>query len=196
MALQTNTWTDITCPADCDTELVYPAIAADQTCGIVPQLSQIIDLFITPDGATIPFTISGSTASATAGAIDNTVGDNTKTFRLYGKGSIQPPEKITYEAPEGAVMTVARDYTLEYEVVPTEAALYNWLRHAQCGNTNFTFGYANVADQLFYQTGGIKPKTVDVDFTYGAGATDFQTATLRITFRTLNGDPPRFTNPL
>ncbi len=196
MALQTNTWLDITCPADCGDELVFPAIAADQTCGISPKLSQIINLYITPDGGTIPFTISGSNASAVSGAIDNTVTDNSKTFQLYGKGGIEPAEKITYEAPEGAVLTIARDYTLNFEVVPTEAALYNYLRHLQCGNTNFTFGYGNVSNELFYTTGGIKPKTVDVDFTHGAGSTDFQSANIIITFRTLNGDPPRFTNPL
>ena len=85
MASGINIWTDITCPDDCADVLLFNAIAADQRCGIKPKLSQITDLFVTPDGGDVPFTISGSTASAVSGAIDNTVSDNSKTFQLYGK---------------------------------------------------------------------------------------------------------------
>ena len=59
MPIQTNNWADLTWPADCDTDLDLVAIAADQECFITPPLSQVSDLYITPDNtpaATEPFT--------------------------------------------------------------------------------------------------------------------------------------------
>ncbi len=196
MAKGINVWTDLTCPDDCADVLLYNAIAADQRCGIRPKLSQITDLFFTPDGGAVPFTISGATATAVANAIDNTVADNSKTFQLYGKGGIDAPEEIPYEAPEGATIVTAYIYTVNFEVVPTEIALYNWLRKHQCGGTDFTFGYANQGGHLFYETDGIKPLDIRVNFVYGAGATDFEVANIVLRFKTENGDPRRFANPL
>jgi hypothetical protein len=191
-----NTWTTPTCPDDCADVLLLPAIAAAQDCGIAPKLSQIVWLYLTPSGATVPFTHSGGTASAVSGAIDNTLGDNTKSLAIYGKGGIAEHEPITYEAPGGATLTVYRDYTMTFRVVPTEAALYTLLRYLQCGNVNYTFWYGNLADQLFGDTGGIKVKDINVQMPQGEGATDFQEAQIIITYRTSNGDPLRFTNPL
>jgi hypothetical protein len=194
--INVNTWTTPTCPDDCADELLLPAIAAAQDCGIAPKLSQINWLYLTPPGATVPFTHSGGTATAVSGAIDNTLGDNSKSIALYGKGGIAEHEPITYEAPGGATLTVYRDYTLTFRVVPTEAALYTLLRYLQCGNTGYTFWYGNAADQLFGDTGGIKVKDINVQMPQGEAATDFQEAQIIVTYRTSNGDPLRFTNPL
>lgn len=194
--INVNTWTSPTCPDDCADELLLPAIAAAQDCGIAPKLSQIVWLYLTPPGATVPFTHSGGTATAVSGAIDNTLGDNSKSIALYGKGGIAEHEGIPYEAPGGATLTVYRDYTLTFRVVPTEIALYNLLKALQCGNTGYTFWYGNLADQLFGDTGGIKVKDINVQMPHGEGATDFQEAQIIITYRTSNGDPLRFTNPL
>jgi hypothetical protein len=194
--INVNTWTTPTCPDDCADVLLLPAIAANQDCGVAPKLSQINWLYLTPSGATVPFTISGDTASAVSGAIDNTLGDNTKSIALYGKGGIAEHESITYEAPGGAIMTVYRDYTLTFRVVPTELAVYKLLRFLQCGNVSYTFWYGNAADQLFGDTGGIKVKDINVQMPMGEGATDFQEAQIIVSFRTSNGDPLRFTNPL
>lgn len=194
--INVNTWTTPTCPDDCADVLLLPAIAAAQDCGIAPRLSQINWLYLTPSGATVPFTHDGTTASAVALAINNTLGDNTKSIALYGKGGIAEHEAIVYEGPGGANITVYRDYTLTFRVVPTEAALYTLLRYLQCGNVSYTFWLGNLADQLFGDTGGIKVKDINVQMPHGEGATDFQEAQIIITYRTANGDPLRFTNPL
>jgi hypothetical protein len=196
MATIVNTWTTPSCPVDCATALVLPAIAAAQDCGIAPKLAQINWLYLTPNGATVPFTISGTTATAVSGAINNTIGDNTKTIALYGKGGIAAHSPVTYEAPAGAVLTVYRDYTLTFKVIPTEDAVYKLLRFLQCGNLKYTVWYANLANQLFGDTGGIKVRQLNVQFPYGEGAGDFQEAEIIIEFRTSNGDPLRFASPL
>lgn len=194
--INVNTWTTPTCPDDCADVLLLPAIAADQSCGLAPKLSQLNWVYITPPGATVPFTISGDVATAVSGAIDNTLGDNTKSISLYGKGGIAEHTPITYEGPGGATLTPFRDYTMTFRVVPTELALYKLLRFLQCGNTGYTIWYGNASDQLFGDTGGIKVKDVNVQMPHGEGATDFQEAQILITYRTANGDPLRFPNPL
>lgn len=183
------------CPTGCSTTVQRPAIPVDQLCTSYRQKkTQVSDLFIRYTGAPDPFTNFDTTPTYTASSIDNTSADNTKCHWLAGKGGIDRPEKQVAIYPKGKKRVTERTYTLAFEIMNLSDEQYEHLRKIQCGDTAFTFYYADVEDYLFGKQGGIVPESVDVDFPKGAGDTDKASAILTLTW-IADGDPLRKINP-
>lgn len=185
------------CPADCDEDNLLPAIPETQDCTSYAQtLSQISDLYIIPDTAGIDvFTNWATTPTATVGAIDNTVTDNSKAKWLVGIGGLPAPEKTTTDYPKLKRKNDERLYTISFRILNLVDAQYDFLRQIQCGWTGFTFYYADLAGYAYGIAGGLVPEFVDVDFPKGEGNTDKNVAVITLQFRA-DGDPERRANPL
>lgn len=180
----------LTCPADCDEDLLLGAIDVEQDCTNYKQYrSQITDVVITPDGATSPIAVAGHVYTLDEGEIDNTNEDNTKSKHLVGEGEVPAPEKQVDEYPKFKDKTTLRTYALNFTIKNLSDSMYDLLLQMQCGWTGFTFHYFDEA-YGYGPDGGIEPKSVDVDFPRGGGRTDKQQATLVITWDA-DGDPPR-----
>jgi hypothetical protein len=189
-----------TCPADCDDANVLPAILAEQDCPSYEQVhSQIHTLYLRPSGAADPFTNFATTPTATANAIDNTAGDNTKSIELVGEGGIAVPEKVILDYPKLQQRTVERDYPLTFNVKNLSAAQYAFLLQLQCGHTEgLTFYYASgmgATQWLYGIQGGIPVYYIDVDFPKDISKDGRDIATITIRFKAA-GDPARRVNPL
>lgn len=198
MPIQTNNWADLTWPADCDTDLDLVAIAADQECFITPPLSQVSDLYITPDNspaATEPFTWVSSVPSANASGIDNTVTDNTKSKQITVKGGVAAPEKVEVAGPKRQTNVIERKYTLELEVEVTDNSMRELLRQLQSGWTSFKFWYGTLGGNLFGPEAGIRPSKVDAELPLDAADDGREVGRIIIEFISVNGDPVRNTNP-
>jgi hypothetical protein len=190
--------TSITCPDECTDVLLFPAIAAEQDCtGYEQTLSQVSDLYILPSDTGDIFTDWSSTAAnATPGAgvgVDNTNDDNTKAKWLVGIGGVAEPEEIITEYPKLQRKVTERKYTLTFRVPNLVQEMYDFLRQLQCGDTGFTFYYADLATYVYGVEGGLAPESVDVDFPHGAGNDDKNVAIITLTW-TANGDPDRHVN--
>lgn len=192
--------TSITCPDDCADVNLLPALAAaEQDCtSYTHTLSQVCDLYILPAATGDIFTDWATTAAnATPGAgvgIDNTNADNTKAKWLVGIGGVAEPQETITEYPKLQRKVTERLYTLTFNVFNQVAAMYNFLRQLQCGDTSFTFYYGDLGGWVYGIEGGLVPNSVDVDFPHGGGNTDKNFATITITWRS-NGDPDRHVNP-
>lgn len=185
------------CPADCDEDNLLPAIPESQDCTSYPQtLSQISDLYIMPNTSGVDvFTDWATTPTATASAIDNTVTDNSKAKWLVGIGELPAPEKTTTEYPKLKRKNDERLYSISFRVLNLVDAQYDFLRQIQCGWTDFTFYYADLAGFAYGIAGGLVPEFVDVDFPKGGGNTDKNVGVITLQFRA-DGDPERRANPL
>lgn len=184
------------CPADCDDVLTFPAIPEEQDCTSYDLLlSQVSDLYIKPNGATNPLGSWSTTPTAVSGAIDNTDTTNAKCKWLVGEGSIGEPTEVIGEYPKRKKKVTERVYQLVFNVKNLVDAQYNFLRAMQCGATDFTFWYGDLADKIFGLSGGIAPEFVTVRFPKGGGKDDKSQATLILEW-TADGDPERRTNPL
>lgn len=199
MASTLNSFTDITCPSACSTDLNLVAIASDQTCVKVPFKSQVSRLYIRPDGAADPFTYPGGDGGAdptlTASALDNTTSDNSTTKYLVGKGGVAEPEEDIYEGAEGKHIIDKRRYRLEFEVNVRELAVRNLIRQLQCGWLSFTFRYGTRGGQLFGGDSEIIPVFVNGQLPLDAADDGREIGRIIIEYETDNGDPPRHANP-
>lgn len=185
----------LSCPADCDIELSYPAISAEQDCTNYDQyLSQISDLYIIPDGAPDIFASWSTTPTLVSGSIDNTVTDNSKAKWLVGIGFVTVPEKINTQYPKGKMKVTKRTYTMSFKVLNTSAAQRELLRKFQCGSTDFTFYYGDRADFAFGKSGGLVPKSIDADLPQEGDEDSKQYGTITITWEA-NADAERRINP-
>jgi hypothetical protein len=194
MAYQNNTLT--TCPDACDDDFVLPAIAADQSCTNYAQgRSQVNRLYIIPSGALDIMADWATTPTYVSASIDNTTTDGSKAHYLVGIGELPAPEKTVLDYPDLTRRTESRLYSLSFRVLNLNAAEYDHLRKLQCGNTDFTFYYGDLADWVYGISGGLVPEMVDVDFPKGAGNEDRNVAVVTLTFRA-NADPERRVNPL
>lgn len=182
----------LTCPADCDTPLVFGAVAVNQDCTKVEiGGSQVEDLVIVPTSASHP--ADWTAAADWAGVIDNTSTDGTKAKRLVGEGGIPTPEKVKIAMPKRKSKTKHRTYTLTHTIKNLSDAQYAFGRQLQCGDTSFKFYYGNEL-HLFGGQGGITPKEVDCDFPLAEGIDDIETMVITIVFDS-DGDPARTINP-
>jgi len=189
-----NDFLGVTCPSDCDTDVQLPAIADEQNCTTYDiTLSQVRDLYIIPTGATFPMDWAGGTA--VAGAIDNSVTDNTKTKHLVGIGGVAEPEETIDQYPDGKTRVTKADYSLVMRILQLDDQNYEFLRAMQCGWTGFTILYGDRADKIFGKDGGIVIKSVRVVFPKGDGEDDRNHAVITIVWEA-KGDPERKTNPL
>lgn len=186
-----------TCPDDCNTGFEFPALDTDQNCASVPSLSQLTDLWISPnDSALSPFANwvnTGFTILANPTAIDNSTTDNSKVKWLTGIGGLDVPEKTVFTVHKRQKVTSKRLFTLTWQVFNLSNAQYEFLRSMQCNPTNFTFWYANDT-HVWGKSTGIVPVSTDVDFPLGAGEGDVEQATLTIQFEA-KVDPERKSNP-
>lgn len=182
------------CPADCDTDNLLPAIPEAQDCtSYTPAYSQVSDLYIMPDGATNPLTSWSTTPTATAGAIDNTVTDNSKCKWIVGEGAVTVAETET-NFPKRKSKVTERVYTLTFKVYDI-ANHYEFARKLQCGSTSLSFWYGDLSDYIYGKASGIQPELVSATMPKTDGRDDKQVITL--TFRwTADGDPERRVNPL
>lgn len=187
------------CSLDCAPH-IYPALSVDQNCNGIPNISELTDLWIKPNGAAIaeiPFSNWGTTTDTqitfNAIAVDNTVIDNSKVKWLTGVGNIAAPEKVTLAGVKGSEFILHRTYTVSYTITNLSDLQYDFLVSLQCNPLDFTYWYANEA-HVFGKEMGISPLSVDVDFIYAEGQTSVESATLVLKFRSKR-DPERRNNP-
>ena len=188
----------ITCPADCATDNVWPAIPTEQDCPSYPQtLSQVSDLIIIPDGADDVFTDFNDDYPAPTYAndtIDNTTSDNSTAHILTGIGGVAEPEELTLDYPKLQQQVIERTYTLTHRIFNLSNAQYDYLLKIQCGALNFTFYYCDLGGFTYGIEGGLVPYSVDVDMPRGGGNDDRAFADIIITWKA-KGDPDRITTP-
>lgn len=192
-----NEWLDISCPAGCDTPLLFGAVPEDQNCVEIPNLSQVCDLYIWPNGATDAFDYTGGDPVLVAGAIDNTDTTNTKTKWLVGIGGVAEPQTVEFNGPKGSLKIIKRIYTLDFQVNVRDTNQRNLLRQLQCNPNNFKFRYGTLGGQLFGGSTAITPSFSDAIFSLGSGNEDYELARIIIRWQVSSGygDPPRHPNP-
>lgn len=185
------------CPADCSTDFEFPALDTDQNCAGVPNLSQLTDLWISPNDSELsPFANwvdGGFTILANPTAIDNSVTDNSKVKWLTGVGELPAADKTVVTVQKFQKVTLKRSYVISFTIYNLSNAQYEFLRALQCNPTNYTFWYGNSA-HVYGKSTGIIPVQTDVDFPLGGGEGDVELATLTISFES-RVDPERKSNP-
>lgn len=188
----------ISCPADCATDNVWPAIPAEQDCPAYTQsLSQVSDLIIIPAGAADVFDDwagDNPTQVYTNATIDNTTADNSTAHILTGIGGVAEPEELILPYPKLQEVVVERTYTLTHRIVNLSNTMYDFLLKMQCGDLNFTFYYCDLGGYVYGIDGGLVPYSVDVDMPHGSGGDDRAFADIIITWKAA-GDPDRGTTP-
>lgn len=188
----------ISCPADCATDNVWPAIPVEQDCPSYAQtLSQVSDLIIIPDGAADVFDDwagDNPTQVYVNDSIDNTIADNIAAHILTGIGGVAEPEGLVLDYPKLQQQVVERTYTLTHRIVNLSNTMYDFLLKMQCGALNFTFYYCDLGGFVYGVDGGLVPYSVDVDMPHGGGNDDRAFADIIITWKA-KGDPDRGTTP-
>ncbi len=184
----------ITCPDDCTTDNLWPAIPVEQDCPSYEQgLSQVCDLIIVPEEAgDIWDDWPGDypTPVFTLGSIDNTLTDNTKAKRIVGIGGVAEPEAVTLQYPKLQERIDEETYTLNFRVLNMSNAMNDLLDKLECGALNFTFWYIDLAGYVYGYEGGIIPFSLDVQRPHGGGNDDRLFADIILTFKATN-EPDR-----
>ena len=189
------------CPADCDDELLYPAIPAAQDCPNYEQgRSQISRLYLLPNTMSGDIFASwGSTSAATptyvSFSIDNGNALNAKAKLLVGRGEIGVPDKTLTEYPLLKTRQTDKRYTLLFTYYQLDDTSYEFLRQVQCGALNFKFYYADLAGYVYGIADGLVPDFISIRFPKGNGDTDKNTAVIALSWKA-TGDPQRRVNPL
>lgn len=185
------------CPTDCNGTLNYPAIEADQDCtSYTIDYSELTDLWIQPSGATAPFSawVPGVyTVTPEPANIDNTDTTNAASKWLVGAGGVAVPDKTTEELPKRRDRISLRTYTVTFNIPNVSDAMYEFGRSAQCGDTSFTFWYANLT-HVFGSATGIEPKSFDCDFPLDEGRDGRTRMIITLTFEA-KVDPERRVKP-
>lgn len=173
--------TFLSCPDNCDDDLLLPGIPQDQDCtNWLPKDSQVGDLFIFPKTAPKP---SDWTDPATwAGTLNNLDTSNAAGKWLVGEGGVEAIQLTILDLPRKKERVTGRTYLLSFEVDHLNPNMYEFLRAFQCGWTAFTIFYRTIGGRLFGAAGGIIPIAVDVDFPLDDGREEYETAVLGITF--------------
>lgn len=192
-----NEWTDIFCPSGCDETLLFGPVVEDQNCVEIPNLSQVCDLYIQPDGATDAFDYTGGDPVLVSGGIDNTDLLNAKTKWLVGIGGVAEPAETPYNGPKNAIKIIKRMYTLDFQFDVTNVMHRNLARQLQCNPKNFTFRFGTLGGQLFGGDTGITPSSSNAILSLGNGNEDFELGRLILSWEVKGGygDPPRHPNP-
>lgn len=177
----------ITCPTDCATDNVWPAIPVEQDCPSYEQtLAQVCDLIIVPTIATdIWDDWSGDypTPAFVLGSIDNTVADNTKAHRMTGIGGVAEPESVVLQYPKLQERIDEETYTLTHRIMNMSNTQNDMLDKLECGALNFTFWYLDLGGYVYGYEGGIVPYSVTVQRPHGAGNDDRLFADIIITWK-------------
>lgn len=198
-ALTLNNWAEVTWfPTDCDTEVTFPAIAADQDCFLAPPLSQISDIyltFITDPAAAEPFTWTSGVPAANAGGIDNTDATNAFSKQLTVVGGLAEPELLEVTGPKRQTAIVEWTYTLTAQMEILDNANREFLRYFQANYLNWKFWFATVGGNLFGPEAGIRPSRVSVTFPLDSAEDGREVANLEIQYKSTKGDVVRNANP-
>lgn len=195
-----NEWTDISCPDGCDSSLLFGALVEDQNCVAIPNLSQVCDLYIIPDGAVDAFSYpSGDDAdpSLIPSGIDNTDTTNGFTKWLVGIGGVDEPDLTPYNGPKNTITIMKRVYTLSFQIDVTNKAQRDFARQLQCNPKNFKFRFGTLGRMLFGGASGITPLSSDAILSLGNGNEDFELCRIVLRWEVKGGygDPPRHVNP-
>lgn len=182
--------TFLTCPADCDENLVLGATTDNQDCtNYQLEYSQIFALIILPDGASLPS--DWTSVSAWASVIDNTISGNTKGRYIVGEGSIPKAEGEEVEYPGRKSRIVSKEYSLSLDVKNVDSlAQYNFLKQLQCGVTDYKVWIETVGGRLFGGPSGIDINGLDSDFPKSGGRDDKALAIVSVKWEA-DGDPLR-----
>ena len=166
----------ITCPADCATDNVWPAIPVEQDCPSYEQtLSQIYEVIIVPEEAgDIWDDWSGDYPDPVfvLGSIDNTVADNTKAKRLVGIGGMDEAEETILQYPGLQEKVETETYTVRHRILNMSNAQNDLLDKLECGALNYKVFFTDLANYVYGFEGGIAPKKVTVERPHGAGNDD------------------------
>lgn len=173
--------TFLSCPEDCDTDVLLPAISQDQDCTTwIPKDSQVGDLFIFPRLATLPD--NWTEAGDWQFLLNNLDITNTTGKWLVGMGGVDPVEIELTELPKKKARVSGRKYVLTFEIPNLGQLMYDFLRHFQCNWTDFVFFFRTVGGRLFGKDGGISPSFCDVDFPLEEPRDGTETAIVTIIF--------------
>lgn len=181
------------CPSDCSTSLMLPALPVDPYCNTRPTQSEVRLALILPVGVTPPVDVTD--VGQWEGVIANDNVDNTKGKYLVGIGSLEAPEKTVTRVAKGIDVTTQKVYTLSMQITSLPDATYDFLRAFQCNPRDFTFWFYDVHGYLYGGANGISPKLTDVDFVHNSGEESVLSANLNIQFRTPGCDPDRHLVP-
>lgn len=192
------------CPTDCNTPLVFPALATDQNC--VPQLfqSEVTDLYFRPNtivdgypyGTGVVADWGTTTATpivANPTAIDNAVTDNSKVKWITGIGDLPAAEKTVITVQKFGEATLRRTYTLTFTVQNLSNLMYDFLRALQCNPSAFTFWYANTS-HFYGKDTGIIPTFVDADLPLVSGEDSLESGVITLKWKAAV-DAERRNNP-
>lgn len=180
--------------------MVFGALVQDQNCVSIPNLSQVCDLYIIPDGAVDAFSYpSGDSADPILipSGINNSDTTNSFTKWLVGIGGVSEPDLTPYNGPKNSIVVMKRVYTLEFQIDVSNSLHRNFARQLQCNPKNFKFRYGTLGGQLFGGAEGLTPSSSDAIMSLGSGAEDFELCRIVIRWETKGGfgDPPRHVNP-
>jgi|JI8StandDraft_1071087.scaffolds.fasta_scaffold175855_2 hypothetical protein len=181
----------ISCPADCATDNVWPAIPVQQDCPSYEQtLSQIYEVVIVPDEAG---DIWGGTWDSgypdptfELGSIDNTVADNTKAHIFVGIGGMDEPTESILQYPGLQERVEEETYTVRFRILNMSNANNDHLDKLECGALNYKVFFTDLGGFVYGFDGGITPKKVSVERPHGAGNDDRLFAELVIVFDATN----------
>lgn len=188
------------CPADCATPLLLPALPADPYCELAPKYSQVAQLVVAPCQSEDPFIDDTGSAALHTTLIDNTNADNTAPRLLIGQGGVDEHEPVIYDGAFRTQKVSRRNYTMNFGVTIEDPLQYEFLRALQCG-LKFRFWYIDLGNWLFGPLealgigGGLIPSLVNVQMPKGAGRDDLGSANIIITWED-NTDPARWVSPL
>jgi hypothetical protein len=173
--------TFLSCPDDCDDDLLLPGIPQDQDCtNWYPKDSQVGDLFLFP--STAPKPSDWTDPNTWSGTINNVDTSNAAGKWIVGEGGVDAVQITLLSLPKKKERVTGRTFVLSFEIDHLSGSMYAFLRAFQCGWTNFTFFYRTVGGRLFGADGGIIPISVDVDFPLDEDREEFETAVVGITF--------------
>lgn len=166
----------ITCPSDCATDNVWPAIPVEQDCTSYDQtLSQIYEVVIVPDEAGDiwdDWTGDYPNPVFTIGSIDNTVTDNTKAHRFVGIGGMEEPTESILQYPGLQERVEEETYTLRFRILNMSNANNDHLDKLECGALNYKVFFTDLGGYVYGFEGGVAPKKVSVERPHGAGNDD------------------------
>ncbi|MEL6802403.1 MAG: hypothetical protein AAFO91_01300 [Bacteroidota bacterium] len=192
-----NDFTSI-CPADCSTDLVFPAAVTDPDCLSYDTFkSQIGDFILRPTGAANPFGTSwtgeGATITVEANTVDNTGTDNTTSRRLAGVGSLGEFEYSVRETRYGEDVIIEGVAPFEFTVDNVDQTNRTFAKALQCQPSNFTC-YLGTEDHLFGLSDGMKLRNLRVQLPLPGGREDIQTIIIRADVVTSRTSPERTAN--
>lgn len=193
--------TFITCPTDCDTNIVLGDIPVNQDCTDYPQrYAQICGVVLTPIGAAAPIDWTAApNVTLVVGEIDNADVTGTKSKYIVVEGEIGDPGEDEVEYPKRQTVVANRTYEASLTVKNLEDGMYDLLRLLQCPGaaSQFTVQYETIGGWLFGNDdgSGINLTYLTSVFNRPGGRDDRESATIRMRWDAIT-DPDRGLSPL